>query len=149
MKIKTIVAGAIAFYLVQMIVGMLITGPWIHESILDSAYQATSAFWRPELRQSPPDMAALTPYWITVGLISAFLQAVIFIWLRPVMKGSGWLQGLKFGLLMWLIATMMMAAWSGVFNLPATIWAWWAVDLLIGYVTAAPVLGVVVKKLEK
>ncbi len=62
MKIKTIVAGAIVFYLVQMIIGMLITGPWIHEGILDSAYQATSAFWRPELRQNPPDMAALMPY---------------------------------------------------------------------------------------
>ncbi len=74
---------------------------------------------------------------------------MIFISLRPVMKGPGWLQGLKFGLLMWLIAAMMMAAWSDVFNLPATIWLWWAVDMLIGYVVATPVLGIVVEKLKK
>ncbi len=149
MKIKTIIAGTLAFFVVQQLLGMFVTGAWIHEGILAEAYHATSQFWRPELTREPPDMAALMPYWITVAVISAFLQTVIFVWLRPVFTGPDWLKGLKFGLLMWVITAMMMAAWSGVFNLPAKIWIWWAIDMLIAYVISGPILGWVVGKLEK
>ena len=68
-NIKTIVTGGIVFYVAQFIASM-ITGMFIHEGVLDPLYNATSEFWRPELRSDPPDMAALMPRWITVGLIS-------------------------------------------------------------------------------
>jgi hypothetical protein len=40
-----------------------------------------------------------------------------------------------------------MLAWSGVFDLPATIWVWWALEGVGYYVVGGVVLGWVADKL--
>jgi len=48
---------------------------------------------------------------------------------------------------MWLWGACLMAAWSGVFNLPSKIWIWWGIDAAIYTIIGSIVLGIVVHKL--
>jgi hypothetical protein len=137
---KTIIIGGIVFYVAQFIVSM-ITGMVLHEGVLEPLYRATSEFWRPELNQEPPDMAALMPRWIAVGLIMSFVFTAIYDNIRDCLNGSAVVKGLKFGLLLALIFACVYASLSGVFKLPGMIWFWWAVDGFIIYGVSGPVLG--------
>lgn len=139
-NIKLILLGGVVYYLAQWIVGAL-TGPLIHEGVLEPAYQATAGFWRPELMQDPPDMGALFPYWITTGLIAAFIGVFIFDNVRAALSGSAWVKGLKFGLLMALLQSAFIAGWSGVFNLPLNIWLWWGLEGFVFFLFSGAVLG--------
>ncbi|MDX1460394.1 MAG: hypothetical protein R3348_05005 [Xanthomonadales bacterium] len=144
--VKLILLGGLVLYFAQFAIAMA-TGFFIHEGILDEVYRANSQFWRPELNQDPPDMGALMPYWITTGIIGAFVG--VFIWdnVRAALSGSPAIRGLKFGLLMALFYASFNAGWSGIFNLPSTIWVWWAVDGFIIFLIAGMVLGAVTPKL--
>ena len=93
------------------------------------------------MRSDPPDLGALMPRWITVGLICAFIAVWIYSWLRHCLKGPGWKRGLKFGLLLSLIQCCYIAAISGVFYLPSKIWIWWGIEGLILNCIAGAVLG--------
>jgi hypothetical protein len=62
-NIKVILLGGLALYAAQWVVSM-VSGAIIHEGILTEMYQAHASFWRPELNQQPPDMAALMPRWM-------------------------------------------------------------------------------------
>ncbi|NIP19054.1 MAG: hypothetical protein GWM87_13550 [Xanthomonadales bacterium] len=124
---KAIVVGGIVFYIAQWVVGM-ITGILIHEGVLDQLYLATTEYWRPELVQDPPDMAALMPRWIATGLVMSFIFVGVYDNIREAFSGSAIVQGFKYGLLLALLFACMYAGLSGVFNLPETIWAWWIVD---------------------
>ena len=143
---KIILLGGLAFYAVQFIVGFA-TGPLIHDGVLLDLYKQNSAFWRPELNQEPPDMAALLPRWIATGLIAAFILAAIFDNVRSALSGSGWLKGLKFGVICLLFSICFALGWSGIFNLPMTIWVWWNVEALIYFLAGGAALGWVVGKL--
>ena len=145
-KILTIVVGAVVFYLVTFILGM-VTGPLIHTGVLEEAYMATSEFWRPELSAIPPDMAALMPLWIQNGLISALVFSTMFSLLRPGLSGPGWKQGLNFGFLGATFAAMFCLGWFGIFDLPAKIWTWWAVEGYIYWIPGGIALGFVAEKL--
>lgn len=140
MNWKLIFAGGIVLYIAQFLVGM-ITGPILHQGILEQAYDATAQFWRPELNQEPPDMTALLPRWITTGLVVAFVSAGIYGLVRSAFSGPGWQKGLKFGLVLFLVNAAAMASWSGVFNLPDTIWMWWAGEMLLYWIVGGAVLG--------
>ena len=59
-NIKVILLGGLAMYVAEFLLSMA-TGGVIHEGILTELYQANASFWRPELNQQPPDMAALMP----------------------------------------------------------------------------------------
>ena len=146
MNWKLIIVGGLAYYIAAFAVSM-ISGPFIHEGILQEAYIATAEFWRPELRQVPPDMAALMPMWITTGLITSFILAGVYGVFRKALGGPAWQRGLKFGIAAWLLQASSMAGWSGVFNLPANIWAWWAIDALVFVLVGSIVLGIVAEKL--
>ena len=75
MNWKCIIVGAIVFFIVSNILGMAVSGPLIHEGILDDAYMANESFWRPELTQDPPDMGALMPMWLLNGFIVSLIVA--------------------------------------------------------------------------
>lgn len=137
---KVIIGGGVLMYVAQFAVSM-ITGTFIHEGVLAPYYLATTAFWRPELTQVPPDMAALMPRWIATGLVIALVQAAIYDNIRAALDGSGLIKGLKFGLLLAIIFASFSLSYSGVFNLPDAIWGWWAVDGLIIYTIGGMVLG--------
>ena len=145
MNMKIIFAGGLAMYVAQFAVGML-TGPVIHEGILEPAYQAHASFWRPELVQDPADMAALLPLWISTGVIGSLIIAGIYGTVRNSFAGSGWLNGMKFGVMIWLVHVVAMAGWSGVFNLPYTIWGWWGAEALVYMLVGGAVLGLVAEK---
>lgn len=140
MNWRLIVIGGLAFFVVNWL-WSFVSGPLVHNGILLDDYQATAAFWRPELMQQPPDMAALLPRWITTGLIASFIIAGVYGLVRGSFSGSGWVRGAKYGLVITALALTSMLGWSGVFNLPDSIWAWWFVDTLIMYVLSSAALG--------
>lgn len=143
---KVIVVGGLAMYVAQFALSM-VTGPVIHEGVLTDAYQANAAFWRPELSQQPPDMAALLPRWIATGVVGAFILAGIFDNIRAGLAGSMLVRGVKYGFILFLVNLCISAGWSGVFNLPETIWLWWNAEALLYYVAGGAVLGWVTGKL--
>lgn len=142
---KNIILGGIAMYLTMFVASMGL-GPLIHEGILDPLYRANEAFWRPELNQDPPDMAALMPRWITVGLITTLIYVGIYDNIRSAFGGSPMIQGLKFGLIMGLIYAGFGAGWSGIFNLPEAIWGWWAAEGIVMYAIGGLAMGWVIGK---
>ena len=146
MNWKLIIVGGLAYYIAAFVVSFA-SGALIHEGVLDAAYTATSNFWRPELRQDPPDMAALMPMWITIGLITSFVLAGIYGVFRKALSGPAWQRGLKFGIAAWLLHASALAGWSGVFNLPYKIWIWCGIDALIFTIVGSLVLGIVAEKL--
>ena len=146
MNWKLIILGGLAFYLVKWVVSFP-SGMIVHEGILDSSYRATSEFWRPELNQDPPDLAGLMPRWIATGLLTTFVFAAIYGWLRPAFSGAPWLKGVKYGVLLSVVGCCFMAGWSGIFNLPDKIWLWWGLEQFIYYLPGGAVLGWVGQKL--
>lgn len=147
MNPKIIFAGGLAMYVTQFIISVG-TGPLIHERALMAAYKANAVFWRPELNEVPPDMASLLPLWISVGVVGALVIAGIYGVVRSAFAGRGWVSGAKFGFMVWLVQLVTMAGWSGVFNLPYEIWAWWAVEGVLYMVIGGAVLGLVAEKLS-
>ena len=137
---KVIIIGGVLMYIAQFVVSF-ITGAFIHEGVLEPLYKATTEFWRPELNQEPPDMAALMPRWISAGLLIAFVFAAVYDNIRSAFDGSGLVKGLKFGLMMALIYGMLGLGFSGIFNLPDAIWGWWALEGFIFYPVGGLVLG--------
>ena len=146
MNIKIALLGGLTFYAVQFIVSMG-TGTFLHEGILEPLYMANSEFWRPELNQVPPDMAALMPRWISVGIVISILMAGIYSIVRSSFTGTPWLKGVKYGLMLTVLMTCWSAAWSGIFNLPDVIWFWWTAESLLYYVIGGAALGFVAEKL--
>ncbi len=131
MKGKIILIGGVVHFVVTMIVGMLGTGPLVHNNILKETYKATVSFWRPELTKEPPDMGAVMPMWITIGIISSLVIAFLYSTVRGSFAGPGWKKGLAFGFGLSLFAAVTMAGWAGVFNLPANLWLWWGVEYFV------------------
>ena len=146
MNWKIVVIGGLAFFATAFL-GGIVTGQVIHTLILDEAYQATSLFWRPELREVPPAMGALMPEWILNGVVSGLVLAAIYSFIRPAFSGAGWRKGLSFGLLISALTAAYHLSLSGVFDLPGKIWGWWSIDALILYALAGTVLGLVAEKL--
>lgn len=145
MNWKLILIGGVVFFVVAFALSF-VTGPVIHNNILLPTYQATATFWRPELMQNPPDMAALAPRLFTGGLISAFILAGIYGHLRSSFTGPGWQRGLKYGFVLFLLAVGFYLSMSVAFNLPDRIWVWWSVDSLLGYLIGCAALGWVADK---
>jgi hypothetical protein len=145
-NLKVIIVGGLVYYLMQWVVSF-ITGPLIHQGVLTEAYQANASFWRPELNQQPPDMAALMPRWIITGLITSLIAAAIYDNIRPAFNGSGAVKGMKFGFVAFLFYASTAAGWSGIFNLPDSIWAWWIFEGLFYFVPGGAALGWVAGKL--
>jgi hypothetical protein len=137
---KVIIGGGLLMYIVQFLVGIF-TGMFIHEGVLDPLYAATTEFWRPELNQDPPDLAAVMPRWIAIGLFISFVYAGVYDNIRSAFDGSGVIRGLKFGVLMAILYATYGLAISGVFNLPEVIWGWWSLEGFILYPLGGLVLG--------
>ena len=146
MNLKVVLLGGLAFYVALFLVSFL-TGFVVHENILHEAYQGTTPFWRPELNQDPPDMAALMPLWIGCGLIGAFIAAYVYHWVRPALSGSGWQRGVKFGVIAVLFHGIYILNWSGVFNLPNKIWTWWWLESIVYLLVGGAALGWAAQKI--
>lgn len=146
MNWKLVVVGALVFYLVMLLLSF-VTGPIIHNNIILDDYRANEGFWRPELNEDPPNMAALFPYWLATGLFSGLIFAGIYSCVRPCFHGPGWRRGAVYGLCLALIACAFFASWSGVFNLPVKIWIWWAIEAFILFIAGGAALGWVAEKI--
>ncbi|MBT8143050.1 MAG: hypothetical protein KJO55_00010 [Gammaproteobacteria bacterium] len=146
MNWKVVIGGGLAFFAVSFLVGS-VTGMVIHTGILTEPYQATSQFWRPELRQDPPDIAALMPLWIFNGIVLSLVIAALYNLVRPAFTGAGWKKGLTWGLMLATFVAAYHMSQSGNFDLPGTIWVWWTIDVLILFALSGIALGVVADKL--
>ncbi len=146
MQWKLVIIGGLVMYMVMFLISMA-TGPIIHEGVLDGPYRANSGFWRPELNEDPPNVAALMPRWIGVGLLATLVQAALFGWIRGGLSGAPWQKGLKYGLLLSIVGCCMMAGWSGVFNLPDKVWTWWGLEQFLYLLPGGAALGWVAGKL--
>ena len=147
MNWKVIILGGLAYFVATFAMGAA-TGPLIHEGVLEELYNATSVFWRPELNQDPPDLAALMPRWIAGGLLTAFLYAGIYDCFRSALNGSAVIKGLKYGFVLFLITSAYAVAMSGIFNLPNAIWGWWMAEGLLYSLVGGAALGWVTQKLS-
>ena len=145
-NIKLILLGGLVFYIVQWVEAMG-TGFFIHEGVLEPVYKSVPEFWRPELNADPPDMMGLMPYWITTGLIGAFVGVFVYDNIRSALSGSNVIKGLKFGFFMALIYAAFGASYSGIFNLPGSIWLWWGIEGFIFYLVSGMALGWVTGRL--
>jgi hypothetical protein len=146
MNWKIVFIGGVAYYVALFLVS-IISGYVVHEILLDETYQLTTEFWRPELRQDPPDMAALMPMWVACGLIGSFVAAFIYGWVRPALAGSGVQRGLKFGLIAFLFHGIYILNWQGVFNLPEKIWIYWWLESFVYLLAGSAALGWVAQKI--
>lgn len=140
MNWKLIILGGLAMYVVMFLVSM-VTGPVIHEGLLDPVYIENSQFWRPELNQDPPDMASLMPRWISIGLLTAFIFAAIYGAVGSAFSGPGWKQGLKYGAVLSIFSCCFAAGYSGLFALPDSLWVWWGAESFLYYLPGGAVLG--------
>ena len=86
-------------------------------------------------------MAALMPRWIATGLVMSFIFTGIYDNIRVAFDGSGVVKGLKFGFVLALIYGATAAGYSGVFNLPETLWAWWILEGFFVYCISGAALG--------
>ena len=146
MNWKIVFIGGVAYYVALFLVSF-ISGYVVHEILLDEAYQLTTEFWRPELRQDPPDMAALMPMWVACGLLGSFVGAWIYGWIRPALSGSGVQRGLKFGIIAFLFHGIYILNWQGVFNLPEKIWLLWWLESFVYLLAGSAALGWVAQKI--
>ncbi len=147
MKWKIVLFGGLGHYFALFVLSML-TAMVTHEGMLKDLYQATAAFWRPELRSDPPDMAALMPLWIGVGLVGSLITAGIYDLFRSALRGPGWRRGLLFGIALGVLYAALYAGMYGVFALPAFLWLVWAVEGLVLAAAAGAVLGFIVDRLD-
>lgn len=144
MKLKCVVVGGLVFWVLSNILGMGL-GPVIHEGVLDPHYQATETVWRPELRQHPPDMAAMMPLW----LLNSLIVSLVVAWLYCACRcgdGPGWKRGLRFGFGLGIFLCAVYRAWSGIFDLPGAIWLWWSLEGLLIYTACGAGMGWAVGK---
>jgi hypothetical protein len=141
MNWKLIIVGAIVFWLVSNILGMAVTGPLIHEKILDAEYKANLSFWLPELREDPPDMGALLPKWLLNSFLISLVVAGIYSCVHDAFSGSGLKKGFIWGLSMGIFSWALMNSYAGVFDLPSKIWLWWGIDGMIMFTISGAVMG--------
>lgn len=143
---KLVVLGGLALFVATFIVS-LGTGPLIHNGVLKETYRANAQFWRPELNQEPPDMAALMPRWITTWVLASFILAAIYGCVRGSLSGPGWKKGLTYGLILGGFGLAWgVLGYSGVFNLPDKIWIWWAAEAFVLYMIGGAVMGWLAEK---
>lgn len=140
MNWKLIILGGLAMYILMFIISMA-TGPLIHEGAMKQTYIDNSEFWRPELNQDPPDMMSLLPRWVSTGLITSFIFAAIYGFVKSAFSGAGWMRGMKYGAVLSVIMCCFAAGYSGMFNLPDSIWAVWGLESFLYYLPGGAVLG--------
>ena len=141
MKWKLVLIGGVVFWLVTNVVGLFGTGFVIHQQILDPVYRAHESFWLPELRQDPPDMAALLPGWLGMSLLSSLVIAGLYSLVRGSFSGPGWRRGLSWGLCLGVFTLVSYLGWSGIFALPLELFIWWGVDALVLFAIGGAAMG--------
>ncbi len=113
MNWQLILIGGVVFWLVTNIFSMFVTATLIDKKVLDPICQANESFWRPELTQDPPDMAALLPQWMLTSFVSSLIVAGIYSLVGGSFSGPGWSRGLKWGLCLGIFSVMSDFAMSG------------------------------------
>lgn len=147
MSPKFIVLGGIAFFIVANIIGA-VTGQLIHGpgGFLEPLYQAHQAMWRPELNQVPPDLAALAPLWVGMGLLNSLIVTTAYNVFAGALTGSPLANGLRFGAGASLIMVGLYCSYFGIFALPGTVWITWAIEGVFIYTLGGIALGYVARK---
>lgn len=149
MNWKIVLVGGLAYYVVFFLLSF-VGGSVIHspEGVLGPLYPEFASFWRPELNATPPDMAAMLKMWVPTGILSSLLLAGVYSVVRSSFAGTGWVRGLKFGIVAWIFGLVSALGYWGLFNLPTKIWVWWLAEGVWMNLIAGAVLGFVAEKLS-
>lgn len=147
MNIKLIVLGTIAYFITAQVIGA-ITGMFVHGEggLLEATYKSYAAMWRPELNETPPNLGALMPLWITTGLINSLIVAITFSLIRPALQGGVIAQGLKYGVIASLFMAGLYGMYFGIFALPGSLWLAWGLEGLVMCCVGGIVLAAVADK---
>ena len=148
MNIKLIVLGTIAYFVTAQIIGA-VTGMLIHGEggMLEATYRAYAAMWRPELNETPPNLGALMPLWLTSSLINSLLVTIAFCLVRPALQGGVAAQGIKFGVIAALFMAGLYGMYFGIFGLPGALWLIWGLEGLLIYSLGGIALAAIGNKL--
>lgn len=119
----------------------------MHEGVLEAPYREVESFWRPELMsEDQSEMAALMPFFISTQLLNALIFAGLYACYRSALDGPGWKKGGIFGLSIAILLAGLYSAFHFVFNMPATIWFWWAVSGFVYLTLGGTVVGWITAK---
>ena len=117
MKIGKLILTVVLVYIVYQALNFV-----IHSLVLSDMYMATAAVWR-------ADMENVMWVMYLSDLIRIFLFIFIFI---KGQEGKGWMEGLRYGLLMGLLLSLGMSLNSyAIFPIPFTLAIYWLVLSLI------------------
>lgn len=141
MNWKLVIIGAVAFFVVSNVLGMFVTGTLIHNGVLKTTYEDHQSFWRPELNEDPPDMAAVMPRWLLASFLTSLVVAGIYSCVGSSFNGPGWKRGMTWGLCLTIFSFFWGIGYSGVFNLPMNIWLWWGVDGFVLFLAGGAAMG--------
>ena len=134
MNIKSILLGALVFFLVSVALAFVLAIP--DEALFEEIYKALP-LWRGELESN----SSLFLAWIAQKMIFALGISLLFHWVSPSMKGPGWRRGILFGLCTCpLIWATYLGLWT-LFTLPASIWIWWGSYYLILVTISGAAMG--------
>ncbi len=131
MNIKRFIIAAIAVFIAIVVLNYV-----VHSVILMATYESLKEIWRPDM------MEKMWIMWIT-DLVFAFLFTYIF---TIGYEGKGWLEGLRYGILIGLIVPVIGAFNQyAVYPLPFTLAIQWAV---YGFIKAI-ILGIIASLIYK
>ncbi len=142
--IKLVIIGGLSFGITAILVAIAMT-PFI-ETPLDAIYSQNPALWRPGVIGEGFNDSPMFAYWIGHKIIYAFCMAVLYMWSRNSMPGSGWFKGGLLGLLtVPMVASTYLGMWT-VMTLPASLWLWWGFFYLISGTLSGATMGFAIEK---
>ncbi len=110
----------------------------IHHVLMGDMYKATTGVFRPEA-----DMKA------HMGCMMLSQVVMAIGWMLVFVKGyqkKGWMEGVRFGLLMWILALANIFMQDAVYPVSHTLVAWWCGTMLVQAVVGGVVTSAVYKK---
>lgn len=132
--------GALAYFVFGFLMNF-VSGPLLHEGVLDGPYREVEQFWRPELMSEPMDMGDLLLFFFMAQIFNALVFAGLFVCYRSALDGPAWKKGMVFGFSLAFFIAGLYLGMNFVFNMPSTIWFWWAVSGFVYLTLGGAVVG--------
>lgn len=136
MNVKRWVMASVAVFVTLFVVEMV-----IHGMMLQNIYQELAALWRPEEEMQK----LMWCMWLGYAIFSPFF---VLIYSKGIEEGkSGIGQGLRFGLLVGLAFSPMMAlGWYAILAIPVKLAFYWFLAGLVEYGICGVAAGLVYRK---
>ena len=144
--LKLVFIGGLTFCIAAIVVA-IVMAPLI-EGPLDEIYLQNADLWRTGVIGDGFNETSVFVYWVLHKAIYAFCMALLYVWSRNSIPGSGWLKGGLLGLLtVPMVASTYLGMWT-VMTLPAALWLWWGFFYLISGTLSGAAMGFCVEKVD-